>query len=171
MEIGADKGGGFYHWCKCFSTVEKAIAIEIRGLPYAKIFEQHFPQIEFCWVESSSYSPDTVQVIREFLLGVPIDVLFIDGDKLSANKDYSAYKPLVRSGGFIFIHDVNGEDGEEPSRMFKDLDHPCKSIVLDQSESHEALARESRGEPVTTPYEGWLRYWKGLWSGVGVIRV
>jgi hypothetical protein len=168
MEIGADKGGGLYHWCKCFPSVRKAVAIEIRGLPYGRLFEQAFPDTAFCWLECSSYAQSTVKCVRGLLHEDLVDVLFIDGDKLGTRKDYDAYAPLVRPGGLIFIHDVNGDD---PGKAFEAIDHPRKSIVLDQSECHEAAEREARGEPVTTAYEGWLRHWKGRSCGVGVIEV
>ena len=39
-EIGADKGGGLYHWCMSCPTVKHVIACEIRGLPYKELFEK-----------------------------------------------------------------------------------------------------------------------------------
>ena len=170
MEIGADKAGSFYHWVKCFSTVEKAIAIEIRGVPYAHLFQKHFPAVDFLFLEGSSYAPDVVERVRQFLGDDKLDTLFIDGDKLGTSRDFLAYRPMLRPGGVVFIHDVQ----DDPPRVpFTHLvsDGWNTSVILDKSESVEAFQRAEAGVPCSGSYEAWLRTWKGRSCGVGVVHI
>lgn len=169
MEIGTDKGGGFYHWCKCFPTVDRAIGAEIRGVPYAGLFERHFPAIDFLWLEGSSRAASTVSKLRRALGADRIDVLFIDGDKLQTLKDFRAYRPFMDRNGLIFIHDIR--DGG-PGRAFAVIGNTYRTeTIIDDSESTEAKKRECDGESANTPYEGWLRLWEGRSCGVGVVKV
>ena len=172
LEIGADKGGGFYHWVKCFPSVQRAIAIEIRGTPYADLFEQHFPAVEFLWLAESSYEPAIVSHVAGFLtrpedqLREPLDVIFVDGDKLGTLRDCEAYLPLLSPGGLLFIHDVVDEPGE----AFQELEKTHKTeLIVDCSEAREAMKRAEQGIPVDCSYEGWLRHWEGRSATVGVV--
>lgn len=171
MEIGADKGGSLYHWAKGFDP-DMLIAAEVRGLPYDKVFSAAFPTTEFCWLPWSSYAPETVEFLKTWLGTRLIDVLFIDGDKAQFYLDFESYLPLVRYGGLVFMHDVTDA---APGKAFAQASqHPrvrAASQILDKSENFEAMAREQAGEPVTTMYEFWLRYWKGASCGVGVLEV
>lgn len=169
MEIGADKGGGFYHWCKCFTTVHRAICNEIRGTPYAAAFEAAFEEIEFCWAPGSSRDPANIAKIRDFLDGTAIDVLFIDGDKDGMLKDFDTYLPMMKKGGLVLLHDVRDPG---PAKAFAALSKRYKTRhILDISEVEEALERAARGVPAANAHEGWLRYWQGASCSVGVIRV
>src|SRR5688572_5725105 len=105
MEIGSDKGGSFYHWVKGLIPT-KAIALEIRGIPFAEAFQKAFPDTRFFFGDDSSYDPVIVDAVWHFLNGDKIDCLFIDGDKHGFSKDVAAYLPMMRQGGMIFLHDV-----------------------------------------------------------------
>lgn len=174
FEIGADKGAGVFSWVKTLGrTLEKMIVAEIRGTPYAKAFERAFPYIDFLFLEESSYSPKTVEKVKEFLGTDPIDVLFLDGDKSAFDRDFDAYYPLVRTGGgVIFIHDITDREG--PFSVFEraryDLGLRVREFV-DRSDADEALKREAAGIPPANAHEGWLRYWRGRSCGVGVVEL
>lgn len=161
MEIGADKGGGLYHWCKCLPTVENVIACEIRGLPYDTDFQVAFPDLDFLWLPQSSYDRPTVEQVRRWLAkdGLVIDVLFIDGDKGGFHLDFDAYLPLMHPHGVVFLHDVT----DPPmSDVFARLRKRYRSNhIVDTSEVATAVGN--------TPYEGWLRHWQGRSCTVGVI--
>lgn len=164
MEIGADKGAGFYHWVKCFPSVEKAIAVEIRGTPYASLFEEHFPEVQFLWVEDSSYKMQTVHQVWGF--ADRLDVLFVDGDKLATRRDCEWYLPIVSNQGLVFIHDVL----DEPRDAFRILAQTHRTDrIVDVTESHEAMEREAAGVPIDSAYEQWLRHWQGRSATVGVV--
>ncbi len=168
MEIGTDKGGGFYHWLKGIPSVKEAIAIEIRGCPFAEPFRRMFPDVRLNCIEASSFEPMIVEGVAHWLQGFPIDMLFIDGEKSHIAKDFNAYRPLIRPGGLILIHDITDRH-IPPSQFFFSLPDE-KSIIYDGSEGEEAAAREASGVPIDCSYEQWLRIWKGTSCGVGVVQ-
>jgi predicted O-methyltransferase YrrM len=167
MEIGADKGAGFFHWLKCLPTVRGAIACEIRGTPYIPLFATAFPGVKLLAVEKSSLLEPTRDEIAAWLGAAKLDVLFIDGNKACVERDYQLYGPMVRPGGLIFIHDVNPSHtrhGVAPAaKFFHDLAAPGgKGLIVDTSELSNVPSAMSQ-----TAYDIWLRFW-GLDScGVG----
>lgn len=170
MEIGSDKAGGLYHWCKCLPSVKNVIACEIRGTPYAEAFEMAFPNINFLWVPGSSYQQGNVNRVLSFLQEVKskIDVLFIDGDKSHFDTDFYAYLGMMNPNGIALMHDITDE---APGAAYKRV---CQTgfrhaEIIDKSDTVAALKREDAGEPAKSPHEGWLRHWRGQSCGVGII--
>lgn len=165
MEIGADKGGGLYHWCK-IPTVRNVIACEIRGTPYIDAFRRAFPDLQLMAFGRSSLDP-TVWGAVSHNCGL-IDVLFIDGDKTKFVEDFDAYLPLMNPRGVVFMHDITDR---EPGRAFEAVQSRGYRTewIVDRSEAFEAVSREERGVEATTAHEAWLRHWKGGSCGVGVI--
>src|SRR5678815_518627 len=170
MEIGSDKGGSFYHWVKAFSP-DIAIALEIRGVPFADAFRRTFKQTDFLMIHGSSYAGETVDEVRRYLDGTMIDCLFIDGDKKGFGRDVMSYLPLVRPGGLIFLHDV--QDVAEAKHALAAWASTGRKteILLDTSEYDEIEKRIVEDLPVATSYEGWFRIWQRTSCGVGVIHV
>jgi len=170
MEIGADKGGGLYHWCKSFTSVKRVIACEFRGTPYKDLFEAALPHLDFLWIEDSSYKEETVERVQKWLGDDKINCLFIDGDKNHFHTDFDRYLPSMSKPGIVFMHDVN-DLGTSTRKSFKDVASRGYRTeeVIDIDESIAAEQREMRHFPATNSYEGWLRYWKGRSCGVGII--
>lgn len=168
--IGSDKGGDVFHWVKCLPSVRKVIACEIRGCPYRHLFEKHFPDKSFLWIERSSYCQETQVEVAKFLNGEKIDVLFIDGEKVRFVDDFDAYHSMMRNGGIVFTHDVQDE---APGNAFRTLIERGfrNETIIDTLESAEAMDRERMGQKADCPYEDWLRTWGGRSCGVGVIYV
>lgn len=172
MEIGADKGGGLYHWCKCLSTVKNVIASEIRGTPYCKLFEKSFPNIDFYWLQASRTSINQASIglgDRPETIVFLIDVLFIDGDKSAFLADFDAYLPLMNPKGIVLMHDIN-----EPGPMRQAFETVKArgyrtEEVIDISDARAEMDRAAVGIPVSCPHAGWLRHWRGRSCGVGVI--
>lgn len=169
MEIGADKGGSLYHWC-LFPSVTTIIACEIRGTPYWREFNKAFPDIEFLWLQESSYNPLTVERVKRWLGKQTIDTLFIDGDKSYFDVDYKCYLPLMSRSGIIFFHDIQDSPGPRDAWLRCKEKHIHEEI-LDISEGLEAVERGKQGILPTSAHEGWLRYWAGRSCGVGVIHL
>ena len=165
MEIGADKGGGFYHWVKGFPYVHKAIACEYRGVPYIPAFENAFPNVQFLGLPDSSYDSVAVGKVRKFLDGEQLDCLFIDGDKSGTSKDFEAYLPLMRPGGLVFIHDINAEI--HARSFFFSLHGRFRLALLLDGREGKAM-QESKQAP-QSGYEGWLKIWGTTSCGVGVV--
>lgn len=171
LEIGSDKGGGFYHWIKGQPSVKRAFAIEVRGVPWGDNFRKAFPEIEFHFYAASSYAQATVDEVRRDLGSDAFDCIFIDGDKARIGSDFDIYSGMVRRGGLIFIHDIL-DNHVEPSRFFRLAERTSRTQrLIDTSEGVEAHERQAKGDPVTSAYEGWLRHWAGTSCGVGVIQV
>lgn len=167
MEVGADKGGGLYHWCQCLPTVRNIIGCEVRGLPYAGEFGAAFPDLNFSWHPTGSLN--AVASVADTLAGNAIDVLFIDGDKLGMWQDFQAYLPLLRRpGGVVFMHDVSDD---HPAQAFKAVVRAGfrTDLIINRSEGLEAGVRADAGEAPLNNHDGWLMHWRGRSCGVGVV--
>jgi predicted O-methyltransferase YrrM len=174
MEIGADKGGSFYHWVKCHPGVKKAIACEIRGTPYEEEFVRAFPGVRFLFLADSSFHPRTVQRVRKFLGNDSMSCLFIDGDKNKFAEDFYAYQPFLRPGGLALMHDICcAPSSAGCADAFNEVGKNFRSeTIIDLSEHEEDKLANARGEPVSGSYGGWVRYWNLIPTcGVGVIHV
>jgi predicted O-methyltransferase YrrM len=160
MEIGADKGGSVFAWCKCIPTLQRMIVCEIRGTPYKEALDRYFTHIDFLYLEESSYEPETAERVRTWLGQEKIDILFIDGDKSHFMDDYEVYRPLIAKNAIVFMHDVNHDPMKEVFCKVRRINR------YDIIEDH----REWRNlkEPVTA-YEHWLAHWKDKSCTVGVI--
>ena len=169
MEIGADKGGGVYHWCQCLSPRRVAVC-DIRGVPYRAAFSRAFPDVHFLWLACSSRDELALASVDEWLCGSKIDVLFIDGEKSRMYEDFLEYAPRVTSGGTVFVHDIQDDYGREAfSKMKCDVRARSTEEIVLLQDSMEAAQRERDGLPCVNSYEGWLRHWKGASCGVGVV--
>jgi hypothetical protein len=174
MEIGADKGGGLFAWCK-IPTVRRVIACEIRGLPYANLFERAFPHISFLWLPFSSYGSATLSLVGTWLTNnVPrgtggIDTLFIDGDKSYFDVDFWLYRGLLTQDAVVFMHDITDPSPGAAYRRVLEATGSRHEEIHDQSESFEQAALQEAGRPATCAYENWLRHWGGKSCAVGVI--
>lgn len=172
MEIGADKGGGLYHWCMCLPSVKNVIACEIRGTPYEHEFEKAFPNLNFFWCRDSQDSIDEDgEPMFQWLPG-KIDILFIDGDKTKMYEDYKLHRPVMNKGGLIFIHDIRDIgpnlawrkiQKEQPERPESADWDTCE--ILDVTDYEYIKDREP-----WTSHEQWLKHWRGRSCGVGVVR-
>ena len=173
MEIGADKGAGIYHWCQCLSP-QVVIGCEIKGVPYSRLFEENFPDIEFIWKARSSYDPLCVESIKLAIqhAGMKyIDVLFIDGCKKSFAKDFDAYRPLMNPAGIVFFHDVKDASLMRGDwQRCKELGYRIKEIV-DLTDTHKALELERLGHKTANAHEQWLMHWRGKSCGVGCVAM
>jgi hypothetical protein len=174
MEIGADKGGGLYHWCKCLGSVEQVIACEIRGIPYYGLFDKQFPGIEFLWLPKSSY--DCPKLVKDWLRSSPsggtIDVLFLDGDKSWFYRDFELYLPFMSRDGIVFVHDITDPaPGEAWENILMRPERFRFERIIDVSDAEAAVSRQQMGIRSTCPHEDWLRHWQTRSCGVGVIHL
>ena len=170
MEIGSDKGGSLWHWLKAQPTISRCLACEVRGLPYAALFERAFPEVRFLWLPWSSNDPGTIRAVREWLGGARIDCLFLDGDKGGMVADFDAYRPVLSPRGLVLLHDITDPG---PGAAFQDLcDRGYRfQAVVDTTDAARALARERAGAPPANAHESWLRHWRGKSCGCGVIEL
>lgn len=171
MEIGADKGGGVYHWCQCLPTIERMVVNEIRGVPYLKVFQDNFDHLGFCWFDGGSRDREVLNLAYSYLKRDPIDVLFIDGDKTKMVEDFDAYLSLMnKQKGIVFIHDVQDREPKKAFETIRDRGYRTE-IILDTREVWESIHREQLGQLPLNTHDQWLRHWKGRSAGVGVVYV
>lgn len=171
IDVGSDKGGGVYHWCEWFPSLEKMIVIEPRGTPYAPLFEKAFPSVRFLWITASSHSAATQRTVKEFLGDDKLDIAFIDGDKTATRRDFDTYAPMMRQGGCVLIHDINLRG--HPQDTFRELSATHEHhAIIDLSElppDYKSIA------PTTAPrfpaYDQWLKHWGDTSAGVGVLYI
>lgn len=183
MEIGADKGGGLYHWIKCHPTVTTAIACEIRGTPYSKEFERAFPSVDFMWLpmpslsETALWNVDAATRWAEKGSGKvldarrtrPIDCMFIDGDKARFLDDFRNYLPFMSRTGRIFLHDVQDSPGPKDAMIQLEQwgwEVECFIDVVDWDV--EKVLMDDGARPAY-PWNAWLRYWQGKSCGVAMV--
>lgn len=172
MEIGADKGGGLYHWCKGLkTTLEQVIAYEVRGTPYHMKFERAFEGSSFFWGKSSQ-DKSRFGELREYLdaRSNRIDVLFIDGDKTLMEQDFDLYLPLMNPQGIVFFHDIQDREPRASYWNVRARGYGGK-VIVNLEDTQAALARMHGGIPPATPHEAWLRHWRGRSCGVGVVNL
>lgn len=186
MEIGSDKAGGLYHWCRSIEGVERIIACEVRGTPYSKVFEKRFPNLKFLWLPCSSYETGSIAATSFFMANANrgqtndnraiaktsskrgIDVLFIDGDKSAFEKDFDCYLPLMNRDGIVFMHDI--QDDAPKAAFDKVVRRGYSHLrIIDKEDWHESEKRRMDDIAVASAHEGWLRHWEGKSCGVGVI--
>ena len=168
-EIGADKGGGVYHWCKCLPSVKRMIACDIRGTPYNYVMQDAFKNVDMLWIPTGSRDHESLCHLANWLDTERIDVLFIDGDKSAFLKDFDAYLPLMNPRGVVFMHDIN-----EPGPMRRAFETVKArgyrtEEIIDKSDYELSAVREAHGIQPANPHEAWLRHWAGRSCGVGVI--
>ena len=117
-EIGTDKGGTFYLWCKAATEDATMISVDLpsrgRYSPQRRRLYAHFGKTNLQrlhFVPGDSHSAATYAKVSALLGGEPLDFLFIDGDHSYAGvrRDYEMYGPLVRPGGLIAFHDIRTE--------------------------------------------------------------
>ena len=116
LEIGVCEGG--WLWCMepFFAPGAQIIGIDNLSNPViridrlrsviARLGKTHPTTL----IEGASQTPEALTRVLELLDGKPLDVLHIDGghDYPSALSDWERYAPLVRKGGLIAIHDIQG---------------------------------------------------------------
>lgn len=183
MDIGSDKGSTLFHFLTGFKP-RNAIACEIRGTPYDKLFERQLSDpkrgieqgegryefrgsTRFLWLQESSLNDQAFEKVKRFLASTTesgkIDFLFIDGDKSYFDVDFDLYRPLVSDTGLICMHDITDPKPGESYRKIRERGYRTFDI-LDTTEAQEMLYREPRNS-----YEAWLKHWTGRSCGVGCI--
>lgn len=117
LEIGTDKGGTFWLWCKVAEPNATIISIDLPGGDYGVGYSlddvKRFrtwakPDQKLHFLMKDSHDMATKDEIVKILDGQEVDVLFIDGDHRyeGVSADFSMYSPLVKKGGLVVFHDI-----------------------------------------------------------------
>jgi predicted O-methyltransferase YrrM len=109
-EIGGNVGGSLALLARVAAPDARMLSVDLdynrsqmRALP---VFARDGQTIT-C-LAADSHKPETLQRVKEWLAGEPLDFLFIDGDHslFGVSSDFDMYAPLVRPGGVIAFHDI-----------------------------------------------------------------
>ena len=121
LEIGVHRGYSMELWRKAFNP---PVIIGIDNDLHAVDKKATEGMIIIDGDSHTSKVRDYVEVV---LTGLPVDLLFIDGDHHydSVKKDWELYTPLVKKGGVVILHDVSVEDNSsvDVSKFWQNLDH------------------------------------------------
>lgn len=121
IEIGSLGGETLWHWIKGASPGGTVVSVDLRvpesdGRHAAHKYGQDvlWPQwaaqahVDLIVFNADSTRPETIARVKNTV--GEVDLLFIDGghDYATVKADYSNYVPLVRQGGLIALHDIQG---------------------------------------------------------------
>ncbi len=117
MEIGTALGGTFFLLSRAAASDARLVSLDLPhgrfGGGYSSwktwIFRRLLlPHQTATFIRSDSHAPSSLERVREVLGGVPLDMLFIDGDHSyeGVKADFALYAGLVRPGGLIVMHDI-----------------------------------------------------------------
>lgn len=117
LEIGALEGGWLYAVSDACAPGATLVSVDCDSREHL-VRARKQTQAELAhagyavhFITGDSGTPDVQSAVRSL---VPVvDVLHIDGDHEypGCRRDYDTYSPLVRPGGMIVFHDVQGEAG------------------------------------------------------------
>jgi cephalosporin hydroxylase len=131
LEIGSYFGSSLHHWLYYSDENARVISIDLPISSFCSPNDPRVPVQEFAiqnewklWtkrnnnklhlIQSHSQSQSTKYQVEKLLEGSLLDFLFIDGDHRyeAVKRDYEMYRPLVRKGGVIALHDIGyAEEG------------------------------------------------------------
>ncbi|MDE2099475.1 MAG: class I SAM-dependent methyltransferase [Patescibacteria group bacterium] len=121
LEIGSMMGDTLREWLRhgdegmTLISVDKIVPPpDSRHAAQVRAREQWFAEAagkaELLAIDDYSQKPETIAKVKAALGGGALDFLFIDGghDYATVKADYENYAPLVRPGGVIAFHDIQG---------------------------------------------------------------
>ncbi len=162
VEIGTEKGGTLYTWCRIARPDAVIVSIDLPGglfgggysLKDVKKFRRYKKKKQkIYFMRKDSHKQDTKKELMKKLNGGKIDFLLIDGDHRYAGvrKDWRMYSPLVKQNGLIVFHDI----------LFHPKIRECKvdrlwNEIKDNYRHREFIDKADD--------RGW-----GQWGGIGVI--
>jgi cephalosporin hydroxylase len=107
-EIGTAMGGTTYLLGQSLPSVERLLGVDVfvRRRQRLQFFSRPHQRLTF--LEGSSYAPDTISRVRDYMGGEKLDLLFIDGDHTfqGVASDFKLYRHFVKDGGVIVFHDI-----------------------------------------------------------------
>jgi cephalosporin hydroxylase len=160
VEIGTDRGGTLYAWCRLAQPDATIVSIDLPGAAFSRgpsdrvsLETSRRKAQTLHFVFGDSHDPATYDQVTEILGGRTVDFLMIDGDHTydGVKRDFELYSALVRAGGLIALHDV----------LPNQLDHHC---AVDRF--WQEVRQKYRTTEFLDPYDDRCL---GQWGGIGVV--
>jgi predicted O-methyltransferase YrrM len=109
-EIGTASGGTLFLLTKVCRPDALLLSVDL-GLSFERcLVHARFTSNKqrIVSIRGDSRTSQTLARVQSLLNGLPLDLLFIDGDHSYAGvkADFANYSPLVRPGGLIVLHDI-----------------------------------------------------------------
>lgn len=114
VELGAGYGGSLYAWC---AVVPMVISVEVNPVYIRSLHGATM-------LHRDTHDPGTIAAVRELLGEQQIDCVFIDANHAYDDvlRDYQDYRPLVRPGGLVALHDiVTYRRGEDVPKVWSEI--------------------------------------------------
>lgn len=117
LEIGTAHGGTLFFLTRLARPSATIVSVDLPGGrfgggygPWRQRFFQRFARRgqRLHLLRGDSHSGEMLSRVKAALRGEPLDYLFIDGDHTyeGVKQDFEMYRPLVRSGGIVALHDI-----------------------------------------------------------------
>jgi cephalosporin hydroxylase len=161
VEIGSDRGGTLYAWCRLAEPDALIVSIDLPGgafgrgqVELATLAQKYAqPGQSLNCLAGDSHDPAIYRQLLELLGKTPIDFLMIDGDHTyeGVKRDFELYSPMVSPGGVIAFHDTlphEPSSGCEVDRFWKEV------------------SRHYQTREFVDPFDDRGR---GQWGGIGVV--
>ncbi len=147
LEIGSLAGGSLFVYAGALAPRSTIVAVDVRRsddfavqlhvVMDALRRERHHAT----WLEMPSHGEGTVEAVRD--ISRTFDVLHIDSNHHynMVKGDFERYSPLVRDGGIVLLHDIEGAPG---AKLFweelKKQEMPIISWALGRTPGHDILS-------------------------------
>jgi 23S rRNA U2552 (ribose-2'-O)-methylase RlmE/FtsJ len=162
VEIGTNKGGTFFVWCRISQPDALIVSIDLPGGPFGggctkddikKIKKYKKRRQKVYFLRKNSHKKATREELLKILTGRKIDLLFIDGDHTynGVKRDWHLYSPLIKKNGLAVLHDI----------LFHPKVPKCKVDVFWKEIKNHFKHKEFI-------YRHDDRGW-GQWGGIGII--
>lgn len=155
VEIGSDRGGTFYAWCRLAEPDALLVSIDLPGsnTDPARLRGYGGPGQQLYFVAADSHAPATRDELAGLLGDRRIDFLLIDGDHTyeGVRADFELYAPLVAADGVVAFHDVVPHTTDPACKV----DVFWNEVKVGRPHLELVDARDDRG--------------LGRWGGIGVL--
>lgn len=172
VEIGTKQGGTLYALCQVAPEDCTIISIDTSWETYAlaaQIGADDEFYASFCpkslmlrFLHADTHDESTLQYLKNYLAGDPIDFLFIDGDHTykGVKKDWEMYSPLVADGGMIAFHDIATHTDREVSCHVDEFWTELKPSVIFTEIYYEPRSDDGFA----------LSHYDEVWGGIGIVH-
>lgn len=117
LEIGTKFGGSLFLLARVSAPDALLVGLDLPSAYHPSLAHVYRafagPGQRIRIVRGDSHDPAALEQVRRMLDGRPLDLLHVDGDHSleGVRLDFELYAPLVRPGGLVALHDIEGREG------------------------------------------------------------
>lgn len=129
LEIGSNKGGSFYLWCRYIGNAELLVSLDL-SIPgrRGEFFQQFSKKKNIKYIEGDSQNEQTYYLVKDSLDGRHLDFIYIDASHKYKNvkSDFERYRKLIKGDGIVGFHDIS-HPGTGVPEYWKDIRNDFKT--------------------------------------------